>query len=359
MLLSITAPTPGFSSPFSSPSSSLGSCKLYANKTTNCDDGCGSCFNVGGREGVFCNGLNEKGDLQTGYFCPPDGANGDLTFACMDWSFGSTAMTAAEASFKAASGEDVYFGVGTFGTDNDTQHGLGACYRLNVKGVDKDIIAQSINTGHDVDGNQFDLQMGAGGAGEFNTCAGGDRSMYAGEVSAWGCTYGGVDNISACAGLPEYPRTPGPMQAAGDSLPKLCEASWHGKVRLSGAGLPAGECKYSPTILDVARVKCPDQLVNMTYFQRSDEPAGYAATPASPRPVGFPHDGTKECKSYDPQAGLAYCLTRMMDCRKPSGGFVDNVKAAVMVPGKRVVQTCTADGYTRIDVTCGCADCYC
>jgi len=345
-----------------SPVSELGSCRLYENVSTNCDSGCGSCFNVGSREGKFCHGLNDEGDLQTGYFCPPDGPTGELAFACMDWSFGSTAMQAAEASFKASAGEDVYFGVGTFGTSADEQKGLGACYRLTVEGVDKDIIAQSINTGHDVDGNQFDLQMGAGGAGEFNTCAGGERSMYAGDVSQWGCQYGGIDNVSQCARLPTYPRTPGPMQAAGDSLVKLCEYSWAKKVRLSGTVDPvgsAGECKYSPTITDVARVKCPDALVNLTWFQRSDEPSGYAVTPSSPRAPGFPHNDTKKCKSYDPAAGLAYCLTRMMDCRKPSGGFKDNVKTEVMVAGKRVVQPCAADGYTRIDVQCGCAECYC
>ena len=118
MLIAVV-PTPTFSSP----SLSLGSCKLYANKTTNCDNGCGSCFNVGAREGVFCNGQNDQGDLQTGYFCPPEGPDGDLTFACMDWSFGSTAMTKAEASFMAESGEDVFFGVGTYGTASDTQNG--------------------------------------------------------------------------------------------------------------------------------------------------------------------------------------------------------------------------------------------
>ena len=60
----------------------------------------------------------------------------------------------------------MFFGVGTYGTADDEQNGLGACYRLTAEGVAKDIIAQSINTGHDVAGNQFDLQIGAGGAGE-------------------------------------------------------------------------------------------------------------------------------------------------------------------------------------------------
>ena len=95
----------------------------------------------------------------------------------------------------------------------------------------------------------------------------------------------------------------------------------------------------------------------MTWVQRADEPAGYAAAPASRLP-GFPAVN-KTCRSEVSGAGTAYCLTRMMDCRKPSGGFKDNIKAELMVPGRRVVQTCTADGYTRQNVQCGCSGCYC
>jgi hypothetical protein len=174
----------------------------------------------------------------TGYLCPPSPQGGDSTFACIDWSFGSNAMRQAERSFAQQSGENVFFGVGTFGVDkeSDPQQGLGACYRMTVEGVDKDIIAQSINTGSDVFGNQFDLQMGAGGAGIFNTCVGGTQSMFPGGLAPWGCQYGGVDNRSACAALSPYPRNAAPMRAAGDNLVKLCEYSWDQKVRLSGAG---------------------------------------------------------------------------------------------------------------------------
>ena len=34
--------------------------------------------------------------------------------------------------------------------------------------------------GWDVDGNQFDLQIAAGGAGAFNVCAGSAGSMFSG-----------------------------------------------------------------------------------------------------------------------------------------------------------------------------------
>ncbi|CAK9112544.1 4-glucanase) [Durusdinium trenchii] len=318
---------------------------------------CSRCFNPGARPGVMC-----KGSSGVGYFCPAEpgafrGGGVTATYACMDWTFGSSAMRSAEASFRGESGQDVYFGVGTYGISGDRQRGLGACYRLKVEGVDKDIIAQSINTGWDVDGNQFDLQIAAGGAGAFNVCAGSAGSMFSGGKSAWGCTYGGVDSDEACAALPAEPRNGHAMRAAGDSLVKMCQYSWQKKVRLSGAGLPAGKCKYNPTILDVSRVRCPEQLVQLTQLQRQDDPHSFTAS-SSQRPKGFPNRDQK-CRSEDPSAGLGYCLTRMMDCRKPSGAFKDNVQADLMVPGRRLLQTCTSDGYTRIDVSCGCDGCMC
>jgi len=335
-----------------------GPCDKYIQNPWNiCNASCGHCFNGGARS----NGTKIcTAGTATGYLCPPDaqGQGGDIAFACMDWTFGSSSMRRAEAAFKASSGEDVFFGVGTFGTSDDPQQGLGACYRLTAKGVSKDIIAQSLNTGSDVAGNQFDMQIGAGGAGIFNTCVGGDESMYDGGLPPWGCQYGGVDNKSACAGLPEYPRDAAAMKAAGDSLVTLCEYSWDQSVRLSGAGKPAGVCKYNPTLLDVSRVRCPDELAELTWFQRSDEPAGYA-TSAAHRVPGFPN-ADHECHTdAQPVGSSAYCLTRMMDCRKPSGAWRSNVKPELMVAGRRVVQTCAADGYTRYDVQCGCFDCNC
>lgn len=266
-------------------------------------------------------------------------------------------MRRAEAAFHGRTGEDVFLGVGTYGTSADPQRGLGACYRLRAEGVAKDIIAQSINTGWDVAGDQFDLQIGAGGAGAFNTCAGGQGSMFPGSRDAWGCQYGGVDSLEACSALPPSPRAAHAMQSAGDSLAELCRYSWAKGVRTSGAGKPAGPCKYNPTLLSVSRVRCPTELVELTQMQRADEPGTYRALESLEANLSATE--TRECRSYDPGAGTKYCLTRMMDCRKPSGAFKDNVKPELMVPGKRLVQPCLADGYTRIDVQCGCKDCYC
>ena len=79
-----------------------------------------------------------------------------------------------KACFRREKGEatgDVWFGVGTFGTTEDPMQGLGNCYRLKVRDtecgnieagefLEREIIAQAINTGHDVANIQLDLQIG-------------------------------------------------------------------------------------------------------------------------------------------------------------------------------------------------------
>jgi len=320
-----------------------GSCLIYANKTDNCQIHCGSCFNPGARQGIICIAPS------TGYYCPADDPppGGDMAFACMDWTFGSTAMKKAEEAFNTRTNDNVYFGVGSYGTSSDPQRGLGACYRLTVDTLDRHLLVQSINTGSDVAGNQFDLQIGDGGAGAYNTCAGKASSMYPGPVSVWGKIYGGADFRTQCAGLPPYPRKAGPMKAAGDSLITLCQYSFDKKVR--------GEGGSNPTLLNVTRVRCPPELYGFTQMQRSDDPPSYHGEESV---ENFPNVD-KKCQADIPGGGTAYCLTRMMDCRKPSGGFKDNVQAKLMVDRMRVLQPCMSDGYTRIDVQCGCLDCYC
>lgn len=283
---------------------------------------------------------------QTGYYCPTD-SGGFLAFACMDWTFQSTRLSKAQATFNARNKDDVFFGLGTYGTSDDAMRGLGACYRLTVSGVSKPLLVQSINTGSDVAGNQFDLQIGDGGAGAFNNCAGKNFSMFPGSYDAWGKQYGGVDNRAQCSGLPKYPKVSGPMRSAGDDLVSLCEAGFDQGVRQEGGG--------NPTIQDIKRVKCPEELVELTWLQRTDEPSDFDSQASLPGFPNFDH----QCQADQPGGGTAYCLTRMMDCRKPSGGFIDNLKQELLVTGRRVVQPCTQDGYTRIDVQCGCAGCYC
>jgi hypothetical protein len=313
-------------------------CTEYDVSTSNCaTSNCGQCYNLGSRPGVICPGYKQT---STGYYCPTEQGP---AFACMDWTFGSTAMKAAEDKFNAANGDSVYFGVGTYGSGDDPIKGLGACYRLKIDGMDRDLLVQSINTGGDVSGNQFDLQIGDGGAGIYNSCAGSSWSMFPGGTDVWGNKYGGVDHRSQCANLPHFPQTPGPMQAAGDDLARLCEYSFDKNTRIEGG--------MNPSILDVSRVKCPEGILDLTQLQRTDEPASYQIE-AAHRPSGFA-PGSK-CAG-----GGSYCLTRMMDCRKPSGAWHENLSGDLTVAGRKVVQPCTQDGYTRIDVQCGCGDCWC
>jgi hypothetical protein len=137
---------------------------------------------------------------------------------------------------------NVWFGVGTFGTDNDPMLGLGNCYRLKVRDtacgnlesgllLDREIIAQSINTGHDVANIQFDLQVGNGGTGAYNNCAGNSWSMYPGpaDESVWGNQYGGCDyrdnseGTPSCDSLPLFPQDDTMMIVNGETLPDLCK----------------------------------------------------------------------------------------------------------------------------------------
>lgn len=273
-----------------------------------------------------------------------------MTFACLDWTFGSSAMKSAERTFSKRTGEDVFFGVGTFGTGDDAQRGLGSCYRIKAEGVAKDLLVQSINTGSDVSGFQFDLMIGDGGAGAYNTCAGGSSpgldTMFPGDYSmdTWGHQYGGVDDRDQCANLPHHASVDGPMKAAGDDLVDLCEYGFDMGVRQSNGG--------NPNILSIGRVQCPEELIDFTQIQRTDDPSSFSCGSECAT-------ATHECQASQPGASLEWCLTRMMDCRKPSGAFKDNIQPSLMVEGRKLVQTCTSDGYTRIDVQCGCDDCYC
>ena len=99
-----------------------GDCNFYDDGGGNCANACGRCANPGGRSGVMCEGA------QPGYYCPSDNPNPMMAFACMDWTSGSVAMKAAEQTYKDRTGESVYFGVGTYGTGDDPQRCLGACY---------------------------------------------------------------------------------------------------------------------------------------------------------------------------------------------------------------------------------------
>jgi hypothetical protein len=77
-----------------------------------------------------------------------------------------------------------------------------ACYSLIFTSgpvIGKELIVQVTNTGYDLAGNQFDLQMPGGGFGIFNGCA---SQFPQTSASSWGANYGGVSQRSDCSNLP-------------------------------------------------------------------------------------------------------------------------------------------------------------
>jgi len=135
-----------------------------------------------------------------GYYCPDEN-----NFACLDWAFGSKSIKAAEEAFNSKNNENVKLGVGTYGS-SEPMKGLGMCVRIKHDMSDQELIVQSINTGSDVSGNQFDLMQGDGGTGAFNWCAGNPWSIYPGDNSAWGEVYGGWPTRDGCKKLPPFPQ---------------------------------------------------------------------------------------------------------------------------------------------------------
>lgn len=253
--------------------------------------------------------------------------NNSCAYACMDWTLGSTQMENAEQNFKNQTGIDVHFGVGTFMGEGDpigTDKHLGSCFRLVFTDDQKDIIAQVVNTGYDMTNpNQFDLQMGAGGMGAFNACAGDvSISMYSGNKSQWGLVYGGIQNEIDCSNLPEYPVVT--TKNSNNNLQMLCKYGFVNKYR--GDNGMNYKFKYVPE-----RVKCPEELTQLTGFKRTDDPSNYELELFKPCTLGD-------------RNSIACAMTRMMDCAKPTASWADHVKG-LSITGP--LPACQRDGYTR------------
>merc|ERR1711872_758119 len=148
--------------------------------------------------------------------------------------------------------------------------------------------------------------------------------------------YGGCDfrdrseGSPSCDDLPPYTQEEDEMTATGDNLIELCKYSFDKRVRLGAT---------NPTIVDPP-----------TYtIEEENRPSAYQ-NGASVGPCQC------SCEAYQ---GCKYCLTRMMDCRKPSSSWTNNLEEDLLEDGLKVTQFCTQDGYTRVDVKCGCFDCNC
>ena len=209
--------------------------------------------------------------------------NNCVAYQCIDWTTGSQANQQREEAFLRRTGQDVYFGVGSYG---NIQSRGGLCYRITVTSVKKDLLVQVINQGADVPDGNFDLMLGAGGFGLYDSCssAGTSIPMYNAPSDAWGELLGGIHNRSRCVDLPSYPicgTTP------ADNMQDLCSWSFEEGLRLE-------ELETNPVITKMCQVACPSELYLSTGVRRSDE-----------KNTGF------TCKTFERTGGY---LTRMMDC---------------------------------------------
>lgn len=251
-------------------------------------------------------------------------------YACVDWSVGSQLWITQQSVYKTRTGEDVVFGVGTFGSQNSD---MGKCFRLEVEGMSSPLIVQSVNTGSDVSSGQFDLQQMAGGVGLCNaltsstTFADGESTsgsalfpMFSGDNTVWGPKRdGGFSDESGCDAIPMYPDGTAAVSSFpnGESdLRTMCKAAYDLKARRNDG--------INPTITSGARVACPEEVYKITGVRLTSD------------------------DSFDPVTFSGGSLTRMFDGCKPSAGWESNVQGAdSMYPA---VLPCGPDGITRLSV---------
>lgn len=88
-----------------------------------------------------------------------------MAYSCVDWLAGSAGMQQREANYLTRTGDKVYFGVGSYGSDL-TKAGL--CYRVTTDTVDRDLIVQVITNGAE-DGN-LNMYVADGGLGYQDAC---------------------------------------------------------------------------------------------------------------------------------------------------------------------------------------------
>lgn len=126
-----------------------------------------------------------------------------------------------------------------------------ACYEADFKQTDLDgkplhvqkLIMQVINTGDDVERQNFDLAIPGGGLGAFQQ---GCPKQWSTSVDSWGKIYGGLENVDQCSNLP--------------------------KALQSGCQFRFKEWGNNPELLSAPkRVTCPKGLIDRSGCQRKDD----------------------------------------------------------------------------------------
>lgn len=226
----------------------------------------------------------------------------------VDWTTGSAAMWQRESLFLGRTRQSVYFGVGSFGSSKSL---VGNCYRLILAGVNRNFIVQVVNYGGDVAAPKFNLHMGGGGRGLFDSCTrDGSKTAFQYDTSVvqWGAQYGGCRlNVSCCSTLPAYPYC-ATVNKPADNLQDLCRISF------------AMNLRDKPILSQSCQVACPAELYR----------CGGRMSPPD---------------SYYLSGGY---LTKMMDCQKPAYGWAGNVQGRAYQGFQQVIP-CRRDGYTRVN----------
>ena len=97
-------------------------------------------------------------------------------------------------------------------------------------------------------------------------------------------------------------QVPDAMNNAGDNLVDLCK--WSFDAGLRGVG---GTGSSNPTIVDMARVQCPEELVDLTQIKRTDDPDTFLIMEEN-RPVEYQEANVDKLEP-------CHCSCGGQDCR--------------------------------------------
>ena len=260
---------------------------------------------------------SQNADYNTKSGC---GGGGDST---LGWSCPHLMLLSPDLQYAAEANRNSWavYGVAGIGQTSD----CGSCYQLQITGggspsPDKYIV-QAVNTGSDVSSGQFDILVGAGVFGIYDSCSsdcqqgqvcsGGhcNAPYYSGDFNAWtpdgNCYGGGVHDASECSKLT------GTSSFADQTLqygcPEAINRGFHSNFEVQWQ-----------------RVQCPPSLYKVTGLRRKDD-----AEYPMPNP-GLTLKNTGR-------------TTTTMDCCKPTCGWRQNI-AGIADPLFPQVYTCNKEG---------------
>jgi len=145
-----------------------------------------------------------------------------------------------------------------------------ACYELKFEKGTR-MVVQVGNTGEDLTGNQFDIQVPGGGFGIFDACS---KQWDLPKKDSWGCRYGGI----MCAGM---------GKKGCKKMPKAYQKPCEWQFDHLGD---------NPKVSSVYRVTCPKEITAVTGCKRDDD-----AEPRAPGPPPPPDNGGRRRKSSPPR----------------------------------------------------------